>query len=386
MRRRLTGRLAVAGTLLLTLMAAECSRLPGDDPAAEEDAAAATNQPADATTAETPAATPAATETTRAGARVVNTEVRVVAPTTFVQYIRVVGEVEPLHDITLSAEESGTIAELLVEKGATVAAGQPLARIGAKVLEAQIEEAAVLAEVARERFERQQRLWKEERIGTEMALLELRSQATSAAARLQVLETRYARTMVASPVAGVFDEQYVDIGELVAPGTRVARVVATGRVKVAAGIPERFALALTRGAPALVTFDVLEGRELAGTLDFVGTGVDPQNRTIPVEILLDNRDRLIRPRMVANVQVERLRLERVIVVPQDLVQRTESGFQVFVAERDGAAVTAQARAVELGPSYADRVVIETGLDFGDRLIVSGHRQVDDGSAIRVVQR
>ena len=128
---------------------------------------------------------------------------------------------------------------------------------------------------------------------------------------------------------------------------------------------------------------MLEEREFAGTLDFVGTGVDPQNRTIPVEILLDNRDRLIRPRMVANVQVERLRLDRVIVVPQDLVQRTESGFQVFVAERDGAAVTAQARAVELGPSYADRVVIETGLDFGDRLIVSGHRQVDDGSAIRV---
>ena len=245
MRRRLTGRLAVVGILLLTLMAAECSRLPGDDPAAEADAAAATDRPPDATTAETPAAT----ETTRAGARVVNTEVRVVAPTTFVQYIRVVGEVEPLHDITLSAEESGTIAELLVEKGATVAAGQPLARIGAKVLEAQIEEAAVLAEVARERFERQQRLWNEERIGTEMALLELRSQATSAAARLQVLQTRYARTMVASPVAGVFDEQYVDIGELVAPGTRVARVVATGRVKVVAGIPERFALAVTPRRP-----------------------------------------------------------------------------------------------------------------------------------------
>ena len=368
-RRRLTGRLVVIGILLLTLMAAECSQLLGGDPPAEEDAAAAAPPE------------PAASD----GARVVNVEVTPVTTTTFVQYIRVVGEVEALHDVTVSAEESGTIAAFLVTKGERLVRGQAVTRINSDLLDAQVEEARAMSDVASERFERQRRLWEQERIGTEIALLEVKSQATSSAARVKVLETRLARTVVTSPITGIFDEQYAEVGELVGPGTRLVRVLATDQVKVVAGIPERYALAVTPGAAALITFDVLEGREFDGAIEFVGASVDPRSRTIPIEIVLDNGEALIRPRMVANVQVERLRREQVIVVPQDLVQRTEDGFQVFVAERSGNTVTARARAVELGSSYANEVVITAGLAAGESLITAGHRQVDDGSVIRLVE-
>jgi membrane fusion protein (multidrug efflux system) len=88
--------------------------------------------------------------------------------------------------------------------------------------------------------------------------------------------------------------------------------------------------------------------------------------------------------MVANVQVERARLADVIVVPQDLVVRTEDGYQVFVvADRDGQLVAA-AKHVQLGAAYANRVVVKNGLELGDRLITIGHRLVDEGSYIRIV--
>ena len=373
-------RLALGAALLLALTAAECVQLAGGGPpaadaaAGEEGAPPAPAEPADA-------AAPAASS---AGARVVNAEVTPVAPSTFVQYIRVVGEVEALHDVTVSVQESGTVAAFLADKGERVVRGQPVTRISAELLGAQVEEAQALAEVAAERYERQRRLWQQQRIGTEIALLELKAQAASSAARLKVLETRLARTVVASPITGIFDEQYVEAGELVAPGTRLLRVLATDQVKVVAGIPERYALAVKPGAAALITFDVLEGREFRGSIQFVGTSVDPRSRTIPIEVVLDNAEYLIRPRMVANVQVERVRQEQVIVVPQDLVQRTENGFQVFIAERRNDTVTARARAVELGSSYANQVVVTAGLAAGERLITAGHRQVDDGSVIQVV--
>ena len=375
-------RLALGAALLLALTAAECVQLagggpPGADAAAGEEGA----PPAPAEPAAAAAATPAASS---AGARVVNAEVTPVAPSTFVQYIRVVGEVEALHDVTVSVQESGTVAAFLADKGERVVRGQPVTRISAELLGAQVEEAQALADVAAERYERQRRLWQQQRIGTEIALLELKAQAASSAARLKVLETRLARTVVASPITGIFDEQYVEAGELVAPGTRLLRVLATDQVKVVAGIPERYALAVKPGAAALITFDVLEGREFRGSIQFVGTSVDPRSRTIPIEVVLDNAEYLIRPRMVANVQVERVRQEQVIVVPQDLVQRTENGFQVFIAERRNDTVTARARAVELGSSYANQVVVTAGLAAGERLITAGHRQVDDGSVIQVV--
>ena len=365
---------ALGAALLVVLMAAEC-QFPGRD-----------GQPANEAGDEEAAAAPAPARTALTlGARVVNAEAEPLVPSTFVQYIRVVGEVEALHDVTVSAQESGTIASFLAGKGERVARGQPITRISSELLDAQVEEARAIAEVAEERFERQRRLW-EQRIGTEIALLEVKSQATSTAARLKVLEARLARTMVSAPISGVFDEQYVEVGELVGPGTRLLRVLAIDQVRVVAGIPERYALAIEPGAAALITFDVLEGREFGGVIEFVGTSVDPRSRTIPIEVVLDNSERLIRPRMVANVQVERMRQERVLVVPQDLVQRTEDGFQVFVAERSGDTLTARARSVELGASYANRVVITDGLTAGTRLITAGHRQVDDGSVIRLMER
>ncbi len=366
---------ALGAVLLVVLTAAECSQFPGGERQAANEAGG-----------EEAAAAPAPARTSLAlGARVVNAEAARLVPSTFVQYIRVVGEVEALHDVTVSAEESGTIASFLAGKGERVARGQPVTRISAELLDAQVEEARAIAEVSAERFDRQRRLW-DQRIGTEIALLEVKSQATSSAARLKVLETRLDRTVVTAPIAGVFDEQYVEVGELVAPGTRLLRVLAIDRVRVVAGIPERYALAIEPGAVALITFDVLEGREFSGVIEFVGTSVDPRSRTIPIEVILDNSERLIRPRMVANVQVERMRQEQVIVVPQDLVQRTEEGFQVFVAERSGDSVTARARSVELGASYANQVVITAGLSAGERLITAGHRQVDDGSMIRLMER
>jgi multidrug efflux system membrane fusion protein len=62
----------------------------------------------------------------------------------------------------------------------------------------------------------------------------------------------------------------------------------------------------------------------------------------------------------------------------------ESGYVVYVvAERNGATV-AEVRDVVLGPSRRNLVVIDEGLAPGEKLIVVGHKEVEDGDRIRVV--
>ena len=318
------------------------------------------------------------------GMRIINVSVTEVTPSEFVDYVRLAGEVEALHDVTVSAEESGTIAEFVVEKGARVRRGQVLARIDDAVLRGQVDEARALADLADEQFERQRRLWEDEGIGSEIAYLQTRSSASAANARYRTLAARLARTEIKAPVSGIFDQKYVEVGELVAPGTQVARVVAVAQVKVTGGVPERFGLDIVRGDSARVTFDIMPGREFVGTIDFVAAAVDPANRTIPIEIRIDNPGSVIKPSMLANIQVERVRQADRIVVPQEVVQRTESGYQVFVVgDRDGLPI-AEARPVEPGAAYGNRMVILQGLEVGDRLITTGYRSVDDGSLIRIV--
>jgi RND family efflux transporter MFP subunit len=314
----------------------------------------------------------------------VNVEVATVAPGPFVDYVRATGEVEAWSDVTLSAEEPGVVRQFYVAKGAWVQPGAPVAKIDDAVLTAQIEEARAAARLAQEQYERQRRVWEESKVGSEIGLLRSRSEAEVAAARLAGLEARLQRTMIRSPVGGVFDQTHIEVGEMALPGARIGRVVTTDRLKVSAGIPERFAADLRRGAAARITFDIFPGRVFEGTVSFAGSTVDPDNRTFPVEIGLANPERLIKPHMVANVQVERARLDGVIVVPQDAVVRTEAGYQVFVVvDRDGQ-LLAIARPVSLGAAYENRVVIAAGLSAGDRLVVVGQRLVDHGSRVRLV--
>jgi RND family efflux transporter MFP subunit len=316
--------------------------------------------------------------------KTVNVEVNSVAPTDFTIYIRLTGEVEALNDVTMSAEETGVIERFFVEKGEFVRKGQAIAKIRDRVLRAQVDEAAAASQLAAERFERQRQLWEDEGIGSEIAYLEAKFQAELQVARLQTLEARLERTTLRSPVAGVFDERHADVGEMVAPGTPVARVVEIDRIKVTGGVAERYAAAVQPGDSARISLDVLRDQELVGVIGFVGASVDERNRTFPVEILMENPGRVLKPHMVANVEVASARLQDVIVVPQSSILRTEDGYQVFVAVQQDGGLYAEARPVRVGPLYANQAVIEDGLVEGDQLIVVGMQLVEAGDRVRIV--
>ncbi len=358
---RLAHTLVAAGVVLL---AASCSSAGG----------------------ETDAAPPSVNQGPDLNARVINVEVMPVARQEFAGYIRVTGEVEAYNDVTVSAEESGRIERFLATKGHRLRRGQPIARLEAELLAAQVAEARAAAALAREEYDRQRQLWVEDSIGTEIAFTQKRYQSEIAAARLAQLEARLGHTVIRAPVSGIFDEKYLETGEMAAPGTRVARIVSTSRVKIAAGVPERFAQSVQTGDSARVTFDVLPGRTFNGRIDFAGSSVNTTNRTFPIEIVLENPGGRMKPAMVANVEVQHERLENVIVVPQQVALRSAGGFKVFVAEERDGSLVAKARPVVLGSSSGNQVVIEEGLAEGDLVITVGQQLVDDDSWIRVVNR
>ena len=316
--------------------------------------------------------------------RIINVEVATVAPETFVERIRLTGTVEANRDVTISAEESGTIVELLVEKGARVDAGDSILRIDDRLLRAQFQEAEARAALAAETWQRRKRLWEEDRVGSELAYLEARYTADQAAAALASLERRLARTVVTAPIEGILDDRMVELGTLVSPGTPVARIVDLNPVKVVGGVPERYAADVRRGAEAVVGFDVLADRDFEGRIGFVGSAVDARNRTFPIELVVPNPGGVVKPEMVASISVVRRSFDDAIVVDQDAIIRTADGYAVFVVEGPEDAPTAHVRTVEVGASQEDRVVIRSGLAAGDRLVVVGQQQVADGDRVRIV--
>jgi membrane fusion protein, multidrug efflux system len=248
-----------------------------------------------------------------------------------------------------------------------------------------VEQAAAEAALARETWERQRRLWEEDRVGSEIAYLQARYRAETADAGARALRERLERTVVRAPIAGILDSRFVEVGSLVAPGTAIARVIDSGTVKVAGGVPERFAGQVRRGTPVEVSFDGMSGESFRGTVDFVGASVETSGRTFPVEVVIANQSATLKPGMIANVRVERQTLREAIVVPQEAVLRVESGYMVYVAvDRDGGTV-AEARSVALGPAQRNQVIIDAGLQPGDRVVVVGQSRMAPGDRLQIVQ-
>ncbi|HSR40890.1 MAG TPA: efflux RND transporter periplasmic adaptor subunit, partial [Longimicrobiales bacterium] len=316
--------------------------------------------------------------------RVINVEVRPVEATSFTERIRLTGTVHANRDVEVAAEESGRIEEILVEKGNPVRAGQPIMRIDGALLRAEVEQARARARMAEDTWNRRKALWENEGVGTEQAYVEARYAAQEAAANVERLEERLARTTIRAPFEGILDERRVELGSMVSPGVAVARIVDLDPVKIVGGVPERYAPDVETGTAARVSFDVFSGEVFEGKLTYVGATVNPDNRTFGVEFTLPNPDGLVKPQMVANIALVRRMLSDVVVVPQESLVRTEDGFRAFVVEEAGDGMVARARNVRTGPSQANQVVIHEGVEAGERIVVVGQQMVADGDRVRVV--
>ncbi len=316
--------------------------------------------------------------------RIINVEVLPLELESFQEQIRLTGTAQANRDVTVSAEEGGVVREILVEKGTVVEEGQPLIRIDSSILQSQVAEAEARAELARETWERRRQLFEVDGVGSELAYLEARYQAEQATAGLASLTERLERTVVRAPIGGILESREVEVGTMVSAGTPVLRIVEIDPVKVVGGVPERFSADLALGAPVSVTFDVLGDGPLLGEVHYVGATVSPGNRTFQTEMLFPNPDRVIKPEMVARVEILRRDLQDVVVVPQEAVVRIEDGFVAFVATSEGGEEIAEVRRLVLGPSQRNRMVVEEGLEPGDRLIVVGQGQVANGDRIQVV--
>ncbi len=213
-----------------------------------------------------------------------------------------------------------------------------------------------------------------------------RAGESASQAGVRSAQTQLGNTRVVAPFAGVVQERLMGPGELASPGMPVVRIVSGGAVKIEAGVPERYAGAIRVGAQVSVTPTANAGGARGGRVTFVGVAVNPQTRTFPVEIQVDNSDGALKPAMVVRLGITREILENVVVVPQEAVVRDERGTSVFVAEGPEGSAAAVRREVELGPTSGDNVVIRSGVRTGEAVIVSGQSGLAEGDRVRISER
>jgi RND family efflux transporter MFP subunit len=317
-------------------------------------------------------------ETTEVAAPAVSVEVEELAPQALIERLELSGELEPWLHVSVSAELGGTVESVGFREGQRVRQGQVLARVGADLFEAALAEARARLEGAEAIYEKTNELFKREHVPRQ-ELIAATSALHAAQAQEKQAELRLERSVVEAPISGVAVSREVEPGEVVSPGAPITELYQIDRLKAVAGIPENDIAWFAVGGEASIEVDAFPGRTFEGRIHLIGPAAVGPSRTFPTEIAIDNPRRELRPGMIARVALVKRRLEDVIVLERDVLQDRDAGPVAIVA--DGG--VARVRQLVLGASEGNRVVVEKGLEPGEKLIVTGQRGLIDGQAIEV---
>jgi RND family efflux transporter MFP subunit len=297
----------------------------------------------------------------------------------FAETINLTGSIESTNDIVVPAEESGRVVEWFVDKGSTVSKGQVMARLDDALIKAGFDAAEANFKMAEVNYEKQKKAYDEQAV-SELQLKNLEYQRDAARAQSDMARKRLDHTKIVAPVDGVINERYVDEGEMIGAGMPAAHVIDVHRLKIALGIPERYASRIHTGMTIWFSIDAFPGETFSGKIGYVGAAVNVDNRTIPAEVYFQNSGSRLKPHMIARVTLQLSLGIKAVAIPQDYIQLVDIGRSVVYVAKNGRALE---RVVKPGGTNGRQIQILEGLAEGDELIVAGYQNLANDQPISI---
>lgn len=312
------------------------------------------------------------------GQRRVQVSVVTIAPSPMKDVLVLPGVTEAWHDVRVAADTSGRVEWIGPREGQSVKTGDLLAKIEVSALKVALDRAEAAYKLADDLYQRRQRLF-ERKIITQEELDRSLTERTLAQGNLRQAQVEHDRGFVRSPIDGVVNYLFVDEGEFIDRGKPLADLVNIDRIKINANVPELDVRYLQPGQKVTLRVDAYPEREVFGSVDFVAFKADPATNTFLVRVLVDNPGHTVRPGMIGRVAFLRRIIPDALAAPLfALVDK--GGERLLFVEKDG---VVEARTVSIGVIEGDRVQITQGLQPGDRLIVTGQKEVEEGMRVVV---
>lgn len=374
------------------------------------------------------------------GGQPVTVSVSPVVKGAFPVLVRAVGNVTPYNTVTVVPQVEGRLLRVHFREGDRVRAGDLLAELDARALEASLAEARATqaqnqAELrnAQADLARYQRLFRQDSVArqqldTQQALVrQLQARSAADQAKVDSARVQLGYTKIHAPVTGRLGLIKTNVGAMIGPSTTdgLVSIVQVDPISVVFGVPEvqlqslRDAMAQTRepgpdqgegahqeqghhqepgrsqrdpGADIqrqqnmsegleVQAWDRTESRLLAmGRLTTLDNQIDATTGALRVRARFDNPGEQLFPNQFVNVRLTLQTLPGALSVPVDVVQFGNQGNYVYVV-RDG---KAHIQTVKLGASASDRVQVVDGLQAGEQVVLEGMDSLRDGSRVKIV--
>ena len=301
-------------------------------------------------------------------------------PRRLVDKINLPAQIEPYEEVWVKAEVPGQVIEVLVKEGQMVKKGQVLMKLDDRDYRTRLARIEANYKLAKLNYERTKTLVKK-KIAAPTKLDEIEAQLKDLTAQRNEAAVALSRTIITTPLSSLLNEISAKMGDYMGVGDPVAQILEIDTVKVTVGVPESDVAAIFNLEEADVIIQALGKRRVKGEKIFLSRQPRTLARLFDLELKVPNPDGRILPGMFARVELVKHVYENAIALPLYTIITQRDEHFVFIEKES----RVEKRRVKLGSLIGWQVHITSGLKAGEKVVVVGHRLLDDGQAVEVIK-
>jgi len=299
----------------------------------------------------------------------------------------VIGTMEAVHGVTVSADLPGVVERISFESGQSVSTGDVLVELDTRQERAQLASLEAQSELARVNYGRMQQLVNAGVI-SRMDYDQATSQQKATEANVAEIRATIARKTIRAPFSGILGIRKVNLGQYLAAGAPMVVLQSLNPIYVDFGVPQQTAAQVKVGSKLRVASEDLAGHGFTGRVTALDSVIDETTRNVQVQATLANPEGKLRPGMFVQVDVGVGASRAAITLPASAISYAPYGDSVFVITdlKDPKGQTyrgVRQQFVKLEGSRGDQVAVISGVNPGDEVVTSGVFKLRNGAAVQV---
>lgn len=290
------------------------------------------------------------------------------------------GIAAPWISLEVMAEITGKIITKKVTEGQHVKQGDVLAEIDSSDYQNSYNSALASYDSALTTQKRLKALARKKFV-TQSELDDAVARVKTTKANLDNARLALSRCTIITPMDGVVDRIFIENGTYLNTGDPVVNILKMDKLKIQVGIPESDVDAVRKLKTFNITIDALSQKSYMGKYHYLYKTTDSMARLYTLEISLENSDNKILPGMFARVNIIKQEDHKGLAVPMYSLVSQEKKIGVYIEDQG------IARFREVLPGFMDgwKTQIIKGLSPNEKVVVVGHRTLEDGQKINVTK-
>ena len=310
-------------------------------------------------------------------------KVQEIKPTSEDQQNYYVGIVEESISVPVSFLTNGQVTKVYVSEGQKVKKGQLLAELNSSNYQSMYQISRSKEKQAEDAYSRLSDLYKKESL-PEIKYIEVQTGVEQARSATQIALKNMNDCKLYAPMDGIIGTRSIEIGMSIMPTVTVFKLVKIDKVFIKVSVPENEIAKTKTGQKAKINVTALDNEQFEGAIEEQGIMANPLSHTYDIKIALANRGEKLKPGMVCKVALHNNASSDQVVVPSNVIQIDKTG-QKYLLIADVNTNKVVKRNITVGAPSGNGVIITTGLQAGDQLIIEGYQKVSENSSIQIVK-